>query len=91
MYLIYANNVVFYVVTRCRFSQHGNKFGIADGDGKLSLWQVGLASQSNRSFFVSFIALIMFPNDANKVPILYSQMNVTINLYRTLCSWVRAV
>ena len=40
-------------VTRCRFSQHGNKFGIADGDGKLSLWQVGLASQCNRSFFVS--------------------------------------
>jgi hypothetical protein len=43
----------FLTVTRCRFSQHGNKFGVADGDGKLSLWQVGLASQSNRSFFVS--------------------------------------
>ncbi|KXJ76162.1 hypothetical protein RP20_CCG010172, partial [Aedes albopictus] len=41
----------FAKVTRCRFSQHGNKFGIADGDGKLSLWQVGLASQSNRPFF----------------------------------------
>ncbi|KAG5673298.1 hypothetical protein PVAND_003358 [Polypedilum vanderplanki] len=41
----------FAKVTRCRFSQHGNKFGIADGDGKLSLWQVGLASQTNRSFF----------------------------------------
>jgi len=54
-----ANNVVFYSVTRCRFTQHGNKFGVADGDGKLSLWQVGLASQSNRSFFVSFTALIM--------------------------------
>lgn len=43
----------FAKVTRCRFSQHGNKFGIADGDGNLSLWQVGLASQSNRPFFVS--------------------------------------
>ncbi|CRK90097.1 CLUMA_CG003815, isoform A [Clunio marinus] len=41
----------FAKVTRCRFSQHGNKFGVADGDGKLSLWQVGLASQCNRSFF----------------------------------------
>lgn len=45
----------FAKVTRCRFSQHGNKFGIADGDGNLSLWQASLASQSNRSFFVSFI------------------------------------
>lgn len=43
----------FAKVTRCRFSQHGNKFGIADGDGNLSLWQAGIASQSNRSFFVS--------------------------------------
>lgn len=43
----------FAKVTRCRFSQHGNKFGIADGDGNLSLWQVGLASQNNRPFFVS--------------------------------------
>lgn len=43
----------FAKVTRCRFSQHGNKFGIADGDGNLSLWQAGLASQCNRSFFVS--------------------------------------
>ncbi|XP_055296544.1 dmX-like protein 2 isoform X5 [Sitodiplosis mosellana] len=41
----------FAKVTRCRFSQHGNKFGIADGDGNLSLWQASLASQSNRSFF----------------------------------------
>ncbi|XP_053676697.1 dmX-like protein 1 [Anopheles nili] len=41
----------FAKVTRCRFSQHGNKFGIADGDGNLSLWQVGLVSQSNRPFF----------------------------------------
>ncbi|KAG4080274.1 hypothetical protein HA402_010766 [Bradysia odoriphaga] len=41
----------FAKVTRCRFSQHGNKFGIGDGDGNLSLWQAGLASQSNRSFF----------------------------------------
>lgn len=37
-------------VTRCRFSEQGNKFGIGDGDGKLSLWQAGIASQNNRSF-----------------------------------------
>ncbi len=47
----------FAKVTRCRFSQHGNKFGIADGDGKLSLWQVGLASQCNRSFFVRIFVM----------------------------------
>lgn len=43
----------FAKVTRVRFSQHGNKFGVADGDGKLSLFQVGLSSSENRSFFVS--------------------------------------
>ncbi|XP_055376112.1 dmX-like protein 2 [Condylostylus longicornis] len=41
----------FAKVTRCRFSQHGNKFGIADGDGNMSLWQAGIASYTNRSFF----------------------------------------
>ncbi|KAL5274949.1 DMXL1 family protein [Megaselia abdita] len=41
----------FAKVTRCRFSHQGNKFGIADGDGSLSLWQAGIATQSNRSFF----------------------------------------
>ncbi|XP_017016237.2 dmX-like protein 2 [Drosophila takahashii] len=40
----------FAKVTRCRFSEQGNKFGIGDGDGKLSLWQAGIASQNNRSF-----------------------------------------
>lgn len=43
----------FAKVTRCRFSPHGNKFGIADGDGNLSLWQAGMTSQCNRPFFVS--------------------------------------
>lgn len=52
----------FAKVTRCRFSQHGNKFGIADGDGKLSLWQVGLASQCNRSFFVSYLKIQKIKN-----------------------------
>jgi hypothetical protein len=41
----------FAKVTRVRFSEHGNKFGVADGDGNLSLWQVGLASSSSRPFF----------------------------------------
>jgi hypothetical protein len=47
----------FAKVTRVRFSQHGNKFGVADGDGNVSLWQVGLASSVNRPFFVSNIEL----------------------------------
>ncbi|XP_037805529.1 dmX-like protein 2 [Lucilia sericata] len=41
----------FAKVTRCRFSEQGNKFGIGDGDGNLSLWQAGIATQNNRSFF----------------------------------------
>ena len=44
-------------VTRVRFSQHGNKFGVADGDGKLSLFQVGLSTNESRSFFVRIIIL----------------------------------
>lgn len=47
----------FAKVTRCRFSEQGNKFGIGDGDGNLSLWQAGIASQNNRSFFVSYYYL----------------------------------
>lgn len=39
-------------VTRVRFSQHGNKFGVADSDGMLSLWQVGLTANATRPFFV---------------------------------------
>uniref|UniRef100_T1IMB2 RAVE complex protein Rav1 C-terminal domain-containing protein n=1 Tax=Strigamia maritima TaxID=126957 RepID=T1IMB2_STRMM len=38
-------------VTRVLFNPQGNKFGIADGDGKLSLWQVGLSSNANKMFF----------------------------------------
>lgn len=41
----------FAKVTRCRFSEQGNKFGIGDGDGNLSLWQAGIATQNNRPFF----------------------------------------
>ncbi|CAG2058163.1 unnamed protein product [Timema podura] len=43
----------FAKVTRVRFSEHGNKFGVGDGDGNLSLWQVGLASNSSRPFFTN--------------------------------------
>lgn len=58
----------FAKVTRCRFSQHGNKFGIADGDGNLSLWQAGIASQSNRSFFVSISRLFpLFKSNLNNL------------------------
>ncbi|XP_060524786.1 dmX-like protein 2 isoform X2 [Cylas formicarius] len=38
-------------VTRLRFSQHGNKFGVADMDGILSLFQVGLSVNATRPFF----------------------------------------
>ncbi|XP_065333652.1 dmX-like protein 2 isoform X2 [Cloeon dipterum] len=41
----------FAKVSRVRFSQHGNKFGVADGDGHVSLWQVGMASSVSRPFF----------------------------------------
>uniref|UniRef100_A0A1B6DAH6 Uncharacterized protein n=2 Tax=Clastoptera arizonana TaxID=38151 RepID=A0A1B6DAH6_9HEMI len=43
----------FAKVTRVRFSQHGNKFGVADGDGNLSLFQVGMATSNSRSFFTN--------------------------------------
>lgn len=29
------------------------QFGVTDGDGIISLWQVGLGTASNRPFFVS--------------------------------------
>ncbi|XP_030754716.1 dmX-like protein 2 isoform X2 [Sitophilus oryzae] len=38
-------------VTRLRFSQHGNKFGVADSDGNLSLFQVGLSVNATWPFF----------------------------------------
>ncbi|XP_050306486.1 dmX-like protein 2 isoform X3 [Anthonomus grandis grandis] len=38
-------------VTRLRFSQHGNKFGVADSDGILSLFQVGLSANATWPFF----------------------------------------
>ncbi|BES94787.1 Dmx-like 1 [Nesidiocoris tenuis] len=41
----------FAKVTRVRFSQQGNKFGVADGDGNLSLFQVGMSSSAARPFF----------------------------------------
>ncbi|GFU53274.1 dmX-like protein 2 [Trichonephila clavipes] len=41
----------FAKVTRILFNLQGNKFGVTDGDGIISLWQVGLQSVSNRPFF----------------------------------------
>ncbi|XP_076252311.1 rabconnectin-3 alpha isoform X2 [Rhynchophorus ferrugineus] len=41
----------FAKVTRLRFSQHGNKFGVADSDGNLSLFQVGLSANATWPFF----------------------------------------
>lgn len=48
----------FAKVTRLRFSQHGNKFGVADSDGKLSLFQVGLSASVTWPFFVSLPAFL---------------------------------
>lgn len=55
----------FAKVTRVRFSQHGNKFGVADGDGNLSLFQsqVGIPQTANSGpFFVSYFMLKIFFN-----------------------------
>ncbi|KAI5722049.1 hypothetical protein M8J76_002899 [Diaphorina citri] len=41
----------FAKVTRVRFSEHGNKFGVTDGDGHLSLWQINLINTNTRPFF----------------------------------------
>lgn len=38
-------------VTRNLFNLQGNKFGVTDGDGIISLWQVGLGAVSSRPFF----------------------------------------
>ena len=49
---------VFAKVNRLRFTQQGNKFGVADGDGNVVLWQAANASQS---FFVSHkVSLILY-------------------------------
>ncbi|KAL7632237.1 UNVERIFIED_CONTAM: hypothetical protein RMT77_017453 [Armadillidium vulgare] len=40
----------FAKVTRLRFNQQGNKFGVIDGDGHLSLYHLG-ASTNNKSFY----------------------------------------
>ncbi|XP_011309847.1 dmX-like protein 2 isoform X2 [Fopius arisanus] len=41
----------FAKVTRVRFAQHGNKFGVADSDGHLSLFQVACREGTARPFF----------------------------------------
>ena len=46
---------VFSKVNRLRFNQQGNKFGVADGDGNVVLWQAANAFQS---FFVSYATLL---------------------------------
>lgn len=43
----------FAKVTKITFNQIGNKFGITDGDGNLSLWQVAFCSSGSKPFFVS--------------------------------------
>ncbi|XP_071522289.1 dmX-like protein 2 [Panulirus ornatus] len=41
----------FAKVARVQFNQQGNKFGVIDGDGNLSLYQLGLASQVNKPYY----------------------------------------
>lgn len=43
----------FAKVTKIGFNSQGNKFGVTDGDGNLSLWQVSLTSAGTKPFFVS--------------------------------------
>lgn len=53
----------FAKVTRVRFSQHGNKFGVADGDGNLSLFQsqVGTPHTANTGPFFVSVSLTLSP------------------------------
>ncbi|XP_022257757.1 dmX-like protein 2 isoform X5 [Limulus polyphemus] len=41
----------FAKVTNVLFNVQGNKFGVTDGDGNLSLWQVGLSNVTAKPFF----------------------------------------
>ncbi|XP_075752614.1 rabconnectin-3 alpha isoform X1 [Rhipicephalus microplus] len=41
----------FAKVTSLMFNQQGNKFGVTDGDGNLSLWQVSMTSTNAKPFF----------------------------------------
>ncbi|XP_077514309.1 rabconnectin-3 alpha isoform X3 [Amblyomma americanum] len=41
----------FAKVTSLLFNQQGNKFGVTDGDGNLSLWQVSMTSTNAKPFF----------------------------------------
>lgn len=50
----------FAKVTRVRFSQHGNKFGVADSDGHLSLFQVACREGTARPFFVRRFTFFYF-------------------------------
>lgn len=42
----------FAKVTHLEFNQQGNKFGVSDGDGNISLWQVSTSS-TTKPFYVS--------------------------------------
>ena len=53
----------FAKVTRVGFNQQGNKFGVTDSDGNLSLWQV-VATQ-NKPFFVCFNRNDLKPFNSN--------------------------
>lgn len=48
-------------VTKILFNAQGNKFGLTDGDGNLSLWQVSLSSAGSKPFFVSFLFNFLTP------------------------------
>ncbi|XP_074603304.1 rabconnectin-3 alpha isoform X2 [Brevipalpus obovatus] len=41
----------FAKVTKVSFNQIGNKFGVTDGDGNLSLWQVSLCTSGSKPFY----------------------------------------
>ena len=49
-------------VTHLEFNQHGNKFGVSDGDGNLSLWQVATSSTGSKPFYVSNLFVIRLIN-----------------------------
>ncbi|KAI2806393.1 DmX-like protein 1 [Blomia tropicalis] len=61
----------FAKVTRVQFNQQGNKFGVADTDGNLSLWQV--SATHNKPFFCMISSFACHENGASSI--MYAPLN----------------
>ena len=68
---------VFARVNRIVFSEQGNKFGVSDGDGNVSLWQANNTAQilqSTAAFASLHNASINVGNSFNQFPSLFNQI-----------------